>query len=256
MTAAPFLTEISFKPTMVKGAGYPFDLPLFEGGDFAVRFESPLTILMGENGCGKSTLLEAIADNAGFGHTGGSRNHAHVGGRSGSTGSLSDSLRFAWRKRMPRGFFFRAESFFRFSDYLDNEAGSQGPGVYAPYGGRPFHQMSHGEAFLEFFATRPSSEAIYILDEPEVALSPKRQLSLMEVLHELAVAGDAQIIIATHSPLLASVPSADVLQFRDGAFEPVRYDQTDHFRLYKRFVEAPETLFRHMFPTSNHPGDT
>jgi len=244
----PYLRNIRWRRDVEPQKGYPFSLPLFADSKFELEFLKPVTVIVGENGAGKSTLLEAIASNIGFAPQGGSRNHQYAAQERNPAAQLSETLRFSWSQRVTKGFFFRAESFFNFSSYLDEKAEEWGKGVaYAPYGGRSLNEQSHGEAFLSFFANRPLQPSIYILDEPEAALSPQRQLVLMEAIYTLAFQGNAQIIVATHSPLLSAMPFAELLLIENGAFVERSYEATEHYKIYKRFIEAPETLFQHMF---------
>lgn len=247
MIQPPYLTKISWRSDNERPARFPFNLPVLKDPNFEVDFLKPVTVLIGENGSGKSTILEAIAANVGFAAQGGSRNHNYARDDNEPAKQLANQLRFSWRKRVSRGFFFRAESFFNFASFLETEAVDVGDVAYAPYGGKSLKECSHGEAFLTFFAERPNYEAIYVLDEPEAALSPQRQLILMEIIHKLAIIGNAQVIMATHSPLLSAMPFAELLSLEGGVIRERSYNTTEHYKLYSRFIEAPGTLFRHMF---------
>lgn len=249
--SAPYLRSIRWHPDADRSDQYPFSLPLLDRDDFELQFLKPVTIIVGENGSGKSTLLEAIASHIGFAAQGGSKNHVYASEGHDPAQALKDALRFSWNKKVNNGFFFRAESFFNFASFLDdkNENDEFWPeGVaYAPYGGKSLNKQSHGEAFLSFFGSRGTGQAIYILDEPEAALSPQRQLALMEMIYAIAINGRAQVILATHSPLLTAMPFAELLSIENGAFHERHYQTTDHYKLYRRFFEAPETIFRNMF---------
>lgn len=247
MIQSPYLTKISWPANSEIPDRFPFNVPVLSAPGLQIGFLKPVTVLVGENGSGKSTILEAIAANVGFASQGGSRNHNYARNDNEPAEELAKQLRFSWKKRVSRGFFFRAESFFNFASFLESEAEDVGDVAYAPYGGKSLKERSHGEAFLTFFAERPDYEAIYILDEPEAALSPQRQLMLMEIIHKLAVLGDAQVIVATHSPILSAMPFAELLSLEDGIIRERSYDTTEHYKLYRRFIEAPDTLFRHMF---------
>ena len=241
---APFLKRITLGVPPEDAPGYAFKLPLFRDG-FETKFERPITVLVGENGSGKSTILEAIAHHCGFNVRGGNRNqgldnHADVA-------TISAALRFGWLPRVTDGFFMRAESFVTFIDGLqamaDDPDARAGPGVvWQSYGGRSLHERSHGEAFLALFTNRFGRRGVYLLDEPEAALSPERQLALMRVLNDLAATGDAQIIMATHSPILLFQPGAEVLSLEDGKLVPRQPTETRHYQLYARFLAAPERM--------------
>lgn len=215
---------------------YPYTVPLFAAGDFDIRFDNPITIFVGENGSGKSTLLEAIASLAGFSEGGGGYGHHAVGssdvsGQDG--GQLESALRAAWLPKVSRGFFFRAETFFSLARYVDAAA--------AEVGAMPpdYLSASHGEGFLHFFDGRSSAQGIYIFDEPESALSPSRQFEFLKLLRRLQLAGTAQIIMATHSPILMAMPDADLRQIDQYGIHPTTLEATAHFRLYKEFIDYP-----------------
>ncbi len=210
------------------------------GGDgLTVSLSTPVTFLVGENGSGKSTLLEALAWSVGFSTQGGNRDHQFEAGTDGH--ALGRALRLGWRQRTTTGFFLRAETFFNFATYLDS-VGS----TFSSYGGESLHSKSHGEAFLSLFANR-LEDGLYILDEPEAALSPQRQLAFMRVLHQLTAPRIAQFVIATHSPLLLAFPGATVLSLDGGVIEEVNYRDTDHYRITRDFLASPERFFRHLF---------
>jgi predicted ATPase len=151
----------------------------------------------------------------------------------------------SWRQRVTDGFFLRAETFFNFASYLE-EVGSS----FLAYGGKSLHQQSHGEAFLALFQHR-FEDGIYLLDEPEAALSPARQLAFLRILHELTLSKRAQLIIATHSPILLTFPGATVLLLQDGKIRSVPYQETEHFELTRAFLEAPERFYRFLLSDEN-----
>ncbi len=211
---------------------YPFTLPLIRNGGFDFRFEKSVTIIVGENGTGKSTILEAIAQNAGFNEAGGGPGmHAiEAATSSGSdAGALGARLRAAWLPQVKQGWFFRAETFFSVARYLD-ESGSP----MADY-----LSASHGEGFMSFFEERLSRQGLYILDEPESALSPQRQFDFLKLLRRLQRGNKSQIIMATHSPILMALPDADLWQVDEFGIQPVRLEDTAHFRLYREFAIYP-----------------
>ena len=198
-----------------------------------------MTFFVGENGSGKSTLLEALAWSVGFGSQGGSRDHRYEENADGH--ALGRALKLVWRQRTAAGFFLRAETFFNFASYLESVGSS-----FGRYGGASFHTKSHGEAFLALFEHR-FEDGLFILDEPEAALSPQRQLAFLRILHSLTAPRMAQFIIATHSPLILAFPGATVLSLDDGAIREVSYRETEHYRLTRDFLEAPERFFRYLF---------
>jgi predicted ATPase len=157
-------------------------------------------------------------------------------------------IRLSWRPKVRNGFFLRAESFFVFANYLDQEVREQ-PGFrdafYAPYGGKSLHEQSHGESFLALFRNRFGKQAIYLLDEPEAALSPARQLSLLSIIHQLSP--DAQFIIATHSPILLGYPGAQIYSFDHSPIRQVAYEETSHYQLTRRFLENRNSILNELF---------
>jgi predicted ATPase len=180
----------------------------------------------------------------GFGAQGGNRDNSYVEAAEGH--ALGRALRLSWRQRVAGGFFLRAETFFNFATYLD-EVGS----TFLAYGGKSLHAQSHGEAFLALFENR-FEDGLYLLDEPEAALSPQRQLTFLSILHQLATSKVAQFIIATHSPMLITLPGATILSIDDGVVRAVPYRETEHFKLTRDFLSKPERFHRYLF---QHDGD-
>jgi predicted ATPase len=233
---SPFLQRVVSVPDLWDAATFPFGIPAFARGiDLEIR--SPVTFLVGENGSGKSTLIEALAECCGFGPEGGSRDHRRAAFADRSP--LAQALRLTWRPKVTEGFFMRAESFFNFATYIDEVSDRRA------YGGRSLHQQSHGESFMALFANR-FEQGIYLLDEPEAALSPQRQLSFLRILHELATAGHAQFLIATHSPILLACPGATLYSLDGGGIEPIDYRETSHYLVTRDFLNGPERFFRHL----------
>lgn len=208
--------------------------------------DSPVTFLVGENGSGKSTLLEAIAVACGFNAEGGTRNFTFSTRATHS--ELGEYITVA-RRRYPRdGFFLRAESFYNVATNIDemDEDFSYGPKVIESYGGVSLHHQSHGESFLALVQNRFGGNGLYLLDEPEAALSPTRQLTLLGEMHQLAER-DSQFIVATHSPILMAYPGARIYQLSENGIEPVQYQETEHYQLTRRFLEDPERMLRYLF---------
>jgi predicted ATPase len=189
--------------------------------------------------------MEALAWSVGFGMQGGGRDHQFADDAEGH--ALGRALALSWRQKTADGFFLRAETFHNFSTYLEDSAST-----FDRYGGRSLHQQSHGEAFLSLFEHR-FEDGLYLLDEPEAALSPQRQLAFLGIIHDLASRRVAQFIIATHSPILLCLPGATVLTFDKGQVKAIPYQETHHFQLTRDFLNAPERFFRHLLtPPEEH----
>ena len=213
--------------------------------DGGIELTKPITIFTGENGIGKSSLIEAIAVAAGFNPEGGTRNFSFTTNDSHS--SLYEYIRLVrGLGRHSDGFFLRAESFYNAASYLDT-LNREDARTLLPYGGISLHKMSHGESFLALVENRFSGDGLYILDEPEAAISPMRLMRLMVSIHELANKG-AQFIMATHSPILMTLPDADIIQITEKGFDHVPYRETDHFLVTKDFVMHPEKMQQILFP--------
>ena len=240
-----FLRSVTLLREKVKDwRAYPFTVPAIRSLE-TLDLDTPVTFFVGENGSGKSTLLEAIAYQCGFHTAGGNRNQVYE--VDAAEAALGDYIRLSWRPKVTQGFFLRAESFYHFASYLDRLAGEDPDFRYQGYGGQSLHQMSHGESFLSLFLNRFRGRGIYLLDEPEAALSPSRQLAFLRIVHQLVRTGDAQFIIATHSPLLLGYPGARIYSFDTLPVTSVRYEETEHYQITKAFLTRREKLLEDLF---------
>lgn len=237
---APYLKRLTLQQDKMAGkTGYPFDLPWLLDESFDLRFTTPVTIIIGENGTGKSTLVEAIAALCGFDEAGGGKGYRpvdHDGAIDKSGAGLAEVLRGAWLPKVTTGWFFKAETFFSVARYLDAAALDDVQPAPPP----DFLSWSHGEGFVRFFEERMSRQGIYLMDEPESALSPKRQLELLKILNSIQERAAAQVIMATHSPILMALPGARLLEFTRHGIEETNYRDTQHFKLYQSFTIDPE----------------
>ncbi|MGH9238321.1 MAG: AAA family ATPase [Vicinamibacterales bacterium] len=234
---APFLQNVRTLPEKIDPVTFPFTIPAFSRG-IDLTFTSAVTFFVGENGSGKSTLLEALAEGCGFNPEGGSRDHHReiTAGRS----PLLEALRLTWRPKVTKGFFLRAESFYNFATYIEGVSNMQA------YGGKSLHAQSHGESFLALFAHR-FDQGVFILDEPEAALSPQRQLSFLKIIHDLTKTGRAQFLIATHSPIILAYPGAVLFSLDGDAIEAIAYRETKHYLITRDFLSSPDRFFKHLF---------
>ena len=211
---------------------YPFNLPVVRTTD-SLAFHPNVTFLVGENGSGKSTLIEAMAVAWGFNAEGGSRDHHYA-----TRASHSALHRFIRPVRSPQkatdGYFLRAESFFTTASYLESTGTDRA-------GQTGLHEQSHGESFFNLFDNRLVGNGLYILDEPEAALSPSRQLSFLARLHEL-VDLSSQFIIATHSPIILGYPNAWIYQTSRHGLERIEYEDTDHYQVTRNFLTRREMM--------------
>lgn len=234
---APFLKRVGWRdPGAARPKDYPFTLPFLDDPGWEMEFTTPVTIIVGENGTGKSTLIEGLAALAGYDEAGGGKgyrpvDHSQAIDRSGS--ALAHHWRGSWLPKVTEGWFFKAESFWTVARYLDEAARGNGPPP-------DFLSWSHGEGFLRVFAERCSRQGLYLMDEPESALSPARQLDLLALLAGVQDGAAAQVILATHSPILMALPGARLLQLTRFGLEETDFRQTRHFRLYRAFTADPE----------------
>lgn len=229
---APYLRRIWLDAARVPNPeAYPFCLPFLSDG-FELELDRSITIIVGENGAGKSTLLEGIAVLAGFDEAGGGKGYRAVDHSSAaevSGGELSSALGASWLPKITYGWFFRAESFFSVARYLDASGSLTAD----------FLSYSHGEGFMRFFEERCQRQGIFIFDEPESALSPARQMEFLKLMHRMDTSGNCQVIMATHSPMLMAYPNARLLRLSKYGLEPVKVEQTDHYRVLREFCADP-----------------
>jgi predicted ATPase len=236
---SPFLTDVALDLSRVEDPGqHPFDVRSIALG-LPLRLETPVTMFVGENGAGKSTLLEAIAWALGFDAKGGDVERSWTEGADGH--ALGRALELGWRQRVSGGFFLRAETFHAWVASMEARGA-----IFSQYGHRSLNTRSHGEAFFTLFEGR-IEDGVYLLDEPEAALSPERQLAFLALLHRLERSRGAQFIIATHSPILLCYPGATVFRFGDDGIHPIDPRHSEHVRLTRDFLNAPERYFRHLF---------
>lgn len=230
---------------------YPFSLNIIANLK-EITFPTQVTFFIGENGAGKSTILESIAAKVGFGKEGGSKNINFNTADDvfySDVKKLSDCLTLFWRKKPRDGYFFRAESFFNLANHIDEIAkqSNQSYDTYASYGGKSLHKQSHGESFLSFFKSRIGGGGFYIFDEPEAALSPQRQLTLLSIINDVCKNKESQFIIATHSPILLAYPSSKIYSCDEDEIKEIKYEETKHYEISKNFLNNPKQYFKHLF---------
>lgn len=215
---------------------YPFNLPLFRETK-KLEFSSPVTFFSGENGTGKSTLLAALAEKC--------RIHIWQGiektrfERNPYEGMLYKFIAVKWSNGSVPGSYFDSEISKNFAAYLDEWAASD-PGILDYFGGKSLMTQSHGQSLMSFFKARYRFKGLYLLDEPETALSPGSQLELLQLLKKLGAAGHAQFIIASHSPILLACPGATIYSFDDIPIKKIAYRETEHYRVYRDFMADPD----------------
>ncbi len=232
MIAKHYLLEARLRREDVPSfAEYPFSLPVVRNFH-SLKFHPKVTFIIGENGSGKSTLLEAIAIAWGFNPEGGTRHLNFQTYRSHSELHQHMLLSKSFLQAKD-GFFLRAESFFNVATQIDEL------GVAEFYGGRSLHEQSHGESFFSLMMNRFGGNGLYVLDEPEAALSPTRQLAMLSRLHQL-IQDRSQFVIATHSPILLAYPDAHIYQIDDGEIRQISYEETDHYVVTKTFLNNPQ----------------
>lgn len=237
--AEHYLMEVKLKRGKVPDfKQYPFDLPVVRHLD-SLELHPHATFIVGENGSGKSTLLEAIAVAWGFNPEGGTKNFRF---QTRASHSVLHEYLTLYRsvRRAKDGFFLRAESFFNLATEIERlDEGPGGPPIINWYGGTSLHQQSHGESFFALMVNRFGGDGLYVLDEPEAALSPSRQLAMLSRLHQL-VQARSQFVIATHSPVLMAYPDAWIYQIGQDGLHRIEYEQTEHYRISKSFLDNPQ----------------
>ena len=228
---------------------FPFNLPIMSTFD-QFSFHPNITYIVGENGMGKSTLLEAIAIATGFNPEGGTLNFNFSTFDSHS--NLEDYIKLVKGIEKPKdGFFLRAETFYNVAttiEKLDSEPLS-GPRIIDSFGGKSLHEQSHGEAFFATFMNRFRGNGLYILDEPEAALSPLRQLSMLSRIHEL-VNDNSQFVIATHSPIMMAYPDSKIFELSEAGITETKLEDTNHYNLMKQFFDDKDRLLLHLLNPS------
>lgn len=225
-------------------SAYPYSIPAI-GALTSLELDAGVTVFVGENGSGKSTLIEAVAIAAGLNPEGGTKNLRFR--QRPSESSLHEALRLVRGVRRERtAFFLRAETMFNVATEV---AG------LADYGWQDLHDRSHGEAFLWVVQNRFHAEGLYIMDEPESALSPQRQLSLLRLLHDLVEAG-SQVIMATHSPILMAYPGATLYNLDEEGIRPIAYEDTEHFTVTRAFLEHPRRMLGVLFADAERTDPT
>jgi predicted ATPase len=248
MISTQFVSRITLRRSEIESFDrYPFSLPAVRSLE-SLELHPKVTFFVGENGSGKSTLLEAIAAALGFNPEGGSKNFRFGTRKSHSV--LHEFLRVARGIKKPKdGFFLRAESFFNVAteiENLDNADYVMGPPVISYFGGKSLHEQSHGESFLALMMNRFGGQGFYVLDEPEAALSPQRQLAVLARMHDL-VLENSQFVIATHSPILMAYPDAWIYACTADGVVRVDYKDTEHYQVTRDFLSNPERALRILF---------
>lgn len=235
-----YIRSVELKREKIRSfSKYPYSLPVIRELN-VLRFHPKVTFVIGENGTGKSTILEAIAIAYGFNPEGGTKNFNFSSKDTHS--NLYSNFKLVKGVKKPKdGFFLRAESFYNVAsniDELDKDGG--GPRIIDSYGGISLHNQSHGESFFSLFINKFRGEGIYILDEPEAALSPSRQMAMITRMHELVLKG-CQFIIATHSPIIMAYPNSVIYEINNGLKE-VKYEETEHYQVMSSFINNKQKM--------------
>jgi len=236
------LKSVTLKPELYPTTDhYPFNLELFQKSQ-GITFSSPVTFFVGENGSGKSTLLEAITRKCGIYIWQGMQRPRF--NASPYEKGLFKTIEIKWTDgKKVSGSFFGSQIFNNFAQILD-EWLTMDPGLVEYFGGKSLMAQSHGQSLMAFFKSRLKIKGLYLLDEPETALSPKTQLVLLNLLKEISQTGIAQFIIATHSPILLACPGARILSFDEIPIQQIDYHDTNHYRVYKDFMKDPDKFLQ------------
>jgi len=239
----PYLREIKLDVDDIENRDvYPFNIPALRKFT-SMTFHPDVTFIIGENGSGKSTLVEAIAMLLGFGQEGGTLNMQFK--NADTLSGLHEHLKGIRGASRPRdSYFLRAESFYNVATYIDEEIieDERDKLIYLnAYGGKSMHNRSHGEVFFTTLTNKFHGKGLYILDEPEAALSPNRQMAALAQIHDL-VKRDSQFIIATHSPILMAYPRAKILLLGEDGMEEIRYEETEHYAITKQFLNNHKSM--------------
>lgn len=229
LASKPYLLRATFRPDAAPDFdAYPFSIPAVREIE-KIDFHPDVTFFVGENGAGKSTVLEAIAMALGYSAEGGTRS-VRLQTTGAAVSPLHEALRLVRGFRNPSdGYFLRAESFYNVATYMDEV------GYLDGYGGRSLHARSHGESFMALLVHKFRGQGLYLLDEPEAALSPNRQLAALSAIHQLVQRG-SQFVIATHSPILLAYPAARILQFDGSGIAEVAFEDTEHYAVTRDFL--------------------
>lgn len=243
---APYVIYVTLNPKR------PLDSNQFPGSlrfthNLHLDLDAPVTFFVGENGSGKSTLLEAIAVLVRLPVSGGGMNEAGAGYAFEEQSLLANSLRLGFIRQPKDRYFFRADTQAHFASLLESRRDDPdfGRNPFSRYGGRSLHTMSHGEAFLSVMQNR-FTQGLFLMDEPESALSPQRQLSLLALMYDLVKDGTSQFLVATHSPILLTFPNATIISFEKGTLQKVELRDTTHFQITRDILNNPQMYWRHL----------